>query len=145
MRETFGLPNQNKNEQVDNVESLADWRELRDEASEQAKTLLQGISDFENFTPQEQLQTLNELFVELQNDNKNRFIGRVIAEKIAILESAIEKNLANVDAKNERATTPHAIPVDYLGQARMVLPEEKQYLSPANDNRPATPALMRAG
>jgi len=143
MSEKFGILN--KQEWVGNVESWADWRELRDGAPAQAEELLQGIFDFENFTPPEQLQTLNELFVELQHDNKNRFIGRVIAEKIADLESAIEKNVANVDAKNERTTTPLTIPVDYLGQARMVLPKDKQYLSPANDNRPATPALMRTG
>jgi len=143
MGEKFGLPQ--KHERVANIESLSEWRELRAEAPAKAAELIEAIPDFEKLDVAAQLHQLKTIFTELQRDNKNRFIGRVIAEKIADLESALQAQVANVAQKNERATMPSTIPADYLGVARMVGKADKQELLPANDNRPSTPVLMRTG
>jgi hypothetical protein len=67
----------------ESVESLADWRELKERAPEHAEQMIASIDGFEDMTLGEQKEALTELMDELASNNSNRYIGKAIAQQIA--------------------------------------------------------------
>jgi hypothetical protein len=72
-----------RTETGESVESLADWRELKERASEHAEQMIVSIDGFEDMTPGEQKEALTGLMDELASNNSNRYIGKAVAQRIA--------------------------------------------------------------
>jgi|GEM_PF-1597341 hypothetical protein len=120
----------------ESVESLADWRELKERASEHAEQMIASIDGFEDMTPGEQKEALTELVHELAGNNSNRYIGKVVARRIAnIMElpdaqraqnglqprSPLEK--LQQSAASEKVIPLPAVPPDFYLEALGYFPE----------------------
>lgn len=73
-------------EQESNIETLANWRELKTEAPAKAQESIQAIDGYAEMELSEQIQALDTLLEELSEDNKNRFVAREVAYDAALLE-----------------------------------------------------------
>ncbi len=77
------------------VENLSDWRERREQAPQAAEKWIDTIDNFENLPPGEQVLTLNVLKEQLAEDNKNLYIDRVVAQRVAdIIETMPDEERA---------------------------------------------------
>ena len=73
-------------ERENNIENLADWRERKERAPEQAQARIDDIEGFENKSAKEKVQILTEIKDELaEENNKNLYIDRVLANRIATI------------------------------------------------------------
>jgi len=70
-------------ERENNVENLADWRALKERAPQAAERRIASITGFAEMEVGAQVVSLQALQNELAEDNSNRFVGQVVAEKIA--------------------------------------------------------------
>jgi len=80
----------------DNIERLADWREIKEQAPEAAEERIAYIEGFVDMESAEQIVALKELLNELNEDNANRFVADVVAHRISYL-TAIERNAVEMD------------------------------------------------
>ena len=69
----------------ENVENLDAWRDLKQQAPEQAKALIAEIEDFDDLHEDEQLEKLQSLLESLEGDNANRFVVEVIAHRMSFI------------------------------------------------------------
>ncbi len=78
-----GMPQRNEN----NVESLSEWRKMKEEAPMHAEALVAGIPGYEGMSLEEKIQILHTVFRELEpvnkedveGKNKNRFVAQHIS------------------------------------------------------------------
>lgn len=117
---------------------------LRDVAPGCAEELIARVENFEKMDYREQLMELQAIFDTLEDDNGNRFIAEYIAGKMYHIEVQAEKRA--VAERKERMLMAKVTPEGYGGVTKIDAAEIKQSLSlAANDQRPPTPALARAG
>lgn len=83
-----GVPKTEANK-VESVENLSEWRELKEQASAQAKELIEAVDNFAEMEDSEQVVQLQGILGDLQTDNENRFIAEVIASQLALTEETI--------------------------------------------------------
>ncbi len=75
---------------VENVEALDKWRELKTMAPMQAEHEIKNIEGFDDMEVAEQITSLKTLLETLASDNKNRFVAEIIAHRIRFLEDTME-------------------------------------------------------
>lgn len=84
--EKFFVPevgNDNSKEGEGTIENRSNWRELKEQASEQAEVLLtESAPNFESMSSQEKIATIRALIDPLGDDNRNRFIAVELASRI---------------------------------------------------------------
>ena len=73
-------------EDIDNVEVLAKWRELKTLAPMQAEHEIKNIEGFDDMEVVEQIESLKTLLATLADNNDNRFVAEIIAHRIYFLE-----------------------------------------------------------
>ena len=73
-------------EDIDNVEVLARWRELKTLAPMQAEHEIKNIEGFDDMEVVEQIESLKTLLATLADNNDNRFVAEIIAHRIYFLE-----------------------------------------------------------
>ena len=73
-------------EDIDNVEVLARWRELKTLAPMQAEHEIKNIEGFDDMEVVEQIEALKTLLATLADNNDNRFVAEIIAHRIYFLE-----------------------------------------------------------
>ncbi len=71
---------------VENVEVLARWRELKTLAPMQAEHEIKNIEGFDDMEVVEQIESLKTLLATLADNNDNRFVAEIIAHRIYFLE-----------------------------------------------------------
>lgn len=77
--------NTSKIETESNIESLSDWRELREAAPQQASGLISEIVGFETMEADDQIEALKNVLLDLQSDNQNRFVAEAVAVQLSII------------------------------------------------------------
>lgn len=73
------------NKQEGSIESLNDWRNLKESAPQQAQELMGEIIGFETMEATEQISALQNLLESLSSDNHNRFVAEAIAVQLSII------------------------------------------------------------
>lgn len=70
------------NEGLENSE----WKSLKEEAELKAENLISRIEGYEEMEDSKKMESLKSLLEMLQDDNDNRFVAEVIANKISVDE-----------------------------------------------------------
>jgi hypothetical protein len=137
-----------RDERAAEVVELADWRAARDTApeyvAERAPDLMNSEASPEKVAG---LRTLLDEFARTMKDVDATLVDKrqayYAAEEVARILAETEHIVSEeqVLRRQERTSTPEMIPTNYPGVAMLVPADKRQYLSPANDNRPAGPGL----
>lgn len=71
------------------VEVLSEWRDLRNEASAQAKYEIKNIEGYELMANEQKFEALQSLLLTLKEDNDNRFLYKELALESEKIEAAM--------------------------------------------------------
>jgi hypothetical protein len=82
-----GVPQMSKEvSKVENVEQLSDWRKLRDEGPQHGAEFISRIPGFDTMTSPQKVTALLALMHDLEEENKNRFAAKHVADQIDIYQ-----------------------------------------------------------
>jgi hypothetical protein len=101
MNEAFKVPAVEKEtgSDMENVEVMESWRELKEVAPAQADLFVEQIDGFEEMNISEQMAELQILMDDLSQDNEYRFVAEVLAIKFAKLDET-HRHQMRMDALN---------------------------------------------